>query len=143
MYPQRLCTLHASSKRLIQVCCLSSLCFSVLKIYRVLPLLLFNFRRCFRRSSLSAFYKIGVLKTSVKFLGKHVCRSLLSIKMQTFWPEILNQRLHHWSRNTFLQDTSRWLLLIFGELDIQTFNSKQFCSLDQYCRHGYIWWVER
>ena len=36
-------------------------------------------------------------------------------------------------KNTFLQDTSRRLLLIFRKLDIQTFNSKQICSLDQYC----------
>ena len=28
-----------------------------------------------------AFYKIGVLKTSAKFLGKHICRSLFSIKL--------------------------------------------------------------
>ena len=33
----------------------------------------------------------------------------------------------------FLQDTSE--LLIFKKLDIQTFNSKQICSLDQYCWH--------
>ena len=39
------------------------------------------FRRCLRSSSLSAFYKIGVLKTSAKFLGKHMCRSLFSIKL--------------------------------------------------------------
>ena len=30
--------------------------------------------RCFRSSSLSAFCKIGVLKTSAKFLGKHIYR---------------------------------------------------------------------
>ena len=31
------------------------------------------FRRYFRSSSLPAFYKVSVLKTSVKFLGKHIC----------------------------------------------------------------------
>ena len=31
-----------------------------------------------------SFYKIGVLKTSAKFVGKKVCRDLLSIKLQTF-----------------------------------------------------------
>ena len=41
-------------------------------------------------------------------------------------------------QNTFLQDTSRRLLLIFRELEIQTFNSKQICSLDQYCRHAIV-----
>ena len=30
-----------------------------------------NFRRYFGRNSLLAFYKIGVLKTSAKFLGNH------------------------------------------------------------------------
>ena len=39
-------------------------------------------------------------------------------------------------KNTFLQDSSRRLLQIFRKLDIQTFNSKQICSLDQYCRHA-------
>ena len=39
------------------------------------------FRRCLRSSSLLAFYKIGVLKISAKFLGKHICRSLFSIKL--------------------------------------------------------------
>ena len=41
------------------------------------------FRRYFGSSSLSAFYKIGVLETSAKFLGKHMCQSLFSIKLQT------------------------------------------------------------
>ena len=42
------------------------------------------FRRYFRSSRLSAFYKIGVLKTSVIFLGKYICRSPFSIKPQIF-----------------------------------------------------------
>ena len=42
------------------------------------------FRRYFRRSSLSAFYKIGILKTYATFLGKYICRSPFSIKLQTF-----------------------------------------------------------
>ena len=39
-------------------------------------------------------------------------------------------------KNTFLQDSSRQLLLIFRKPYIQAFNSKQICSLDQYCRHA-------
>ena len=39
-------------------------------------------------------------------------------------------------KNTFLQDYSRQLLLIFRKLDIQTFNSKLFFSLDQYYYHA-------
>ena len=34
--------------------------------------------KCFRSSSLSALRKIGVLKTSAKFLGKHIYRRLFS-----------------------------------------------------------------
>ena len=39
-------------------------------------------------------------------------------------------------KSTFLQDSSRQLPLIFRKHDIQTFNSKQICSLDQYCWHA-------
>ena len=45
------------------------------------------FRIYFRSSSLSAFYKVSVLKTSVKFLGKHVCWNIFSIILQTFSPK--------------------------------------------------------
>ena len=45
-------------------------------------------------------------------------------------------------KNTFLQDSSRRLLLLFKKLDIQTFNSTQICSLDQYMSARYIRWVE-
>ena len=43
-----------------------------------------NFKSYFRRNSLSAFCKIGVLKIYAKFLGNQVCWSLFSIKFQTF-----------------------------------------------------------
>ena len=36
----------------------------------------------------------------------------------------------------FLQETLGQLLLISRKLDIQTFNSKQIFSLDQYCWHA-------
>ena len=42
------------------------------------------FRRYFRSSSPSAFYKLDDLKTSAKMLRVHICRSLFSIKLQTF-----------------------------------------------------------
>ena len=42
------------------------------------------FRRYFGSSSPEAFYKKSVLKTSVKFLGKHIRLSLFSIKLQIF-----------------------------------------------------------
>ena len=41
------------------------------------------FRRYFRSSSLSAFCKVNVLNTSMKFLGKHIYWSLFSINLQT------------------------------------------------------------
>ena len=104
------------------------------------------FRRYFRRSSLSVFYKICVLKSSAKFLGKHICTYVFSRKLQTFWPENLNERQRqNWSKNfknTFLQDTSWRMLLIFRKLDIQTFNSNQICSLDQNFWQAIYWWGE-
>ena len=39
-------------------------------------------------------------------------------------------------KNSFLQDSSRRMPLIFRKLDIQTFNSKQICSLVQYIWHA-------
>ena len=42
------------------------------------------FRRYFGSSSLSVFYKIVILKTSVKFLGKHIYQNLFPRKLQTF-----------------------------------------------------------
>ena len=99
MQPRRLCTLHASSKRLIKVYCLPYLCFFsqnfLISIKNLSGAAIFILRRCFRSSSLPAFCKIGVLKTSAEFLGKHICRSLFSTKLQTFQPKILNYRLHH------------------------------------------------
>ena len=41
------------------------------------------FRRYFRSSSLSAFCKVSILKTSVKFLGKRLCWSLFSTNLQS------------------------------------------------------------
>ena len=41
------------------------------------------FRRYFRNSSLPAFCKVSILKTSVKFLGKHMCWILFSVNLQT------------------------------------------------------------
>ena len=46
------------------------------------------------------------------------------------------------AKNTILQDSARRLILILRKLDIQTFNSKQICSLGQYMLARYIWWVE-
>ena len=45
------------------------------------------FRRYFGSSSLSVFYKIGILKTSAKLLGKHIYQNLFPRKLQTFSPK--------------------------------------------------------
>ena len=55
----------------------------LLKTYPVLLVWILK-RISEKNSSLSAFWKIGVLKTSAKFLGNHICWSLFSIKLLTF-----------------------------------------------------------
>ena len=40
--------------------------------------------------------------------------------------------------NKVEKDTSRRLLLILRNFDIQTFNSKKICSRDEYCRHSIL-----
>ena len=75
------------------------------------------FRRYFRSSSLSAFYKIDVLKkTALWIFFNEFCKIFIL-------------------RTYFLQDSSGQLLLIFRKLVIQTFNSKQMFLLDQYYWH--------
>ena len=85
------------------------------------------FRRYFRGSSLPAFYKKGVLKTSAKLLGKRICWSLFSINLQTFsqkfyWVKDCTD-IFQWILQTFyfkntffLQDTSGQLLLMIFKL---------------------------
>ena len=84
--------IRTSFKPLIQVDYLLYFCF-FLKISppRLItyPVLIFwLFRRYFRSSRPSAFYKIGVLKTFAKFLRKHISWNLFSIKLQTFRPKL-------------------------------------------------------
>ena len=75
------------------------------------------FRRYFRSSSLSAFYKIDVLKKTALWIFFNEFRKIFIL------------------RTYFLQDSSGQLLLIFRKLVIQTFNSKQMFLLDQYYWH--------
>ena len=99
------------------------------------------FRKFLRSSSLLTFCKIGVLITSSKFLGKHICRSLFNkvvelldwnFKLKTASGIFFSMNFAKGVKNTSLQDPSRRLLLIFRKLDIQTFNSKKICSLVKY-----------
>ena len=100
------------------------------------------FRRYFESSSLSVFCRIGILKTA-KFLGKHICRSLFSVQLQTFSLKIYQIKecmmdIFQWIwQNIYFKNTIftglLWydltrLLLIFRKLDIQTFNTKQIFS---------------
>ena len=55
------------------------------------------FRRFFRSSVLLAFCKISVLKTSVKFLGKHLCWILFSINLQTLSQDYITD-VFQWKR---------------------------------------------
>ena len=60
------------------------------------------FRTCFRRSSLSMFHKIGVLKTFAKFLWKHICWSLFSVKLQDF-----SLKISMWAYNLMVNNIVR------------------------------------
>ena len=102
------------------------------------------FRRYFGSSSLSLFYKIVVLKTSAKLLAKHTCRRRsFSLK---FYHKLKTASLIFFNefckifvlRTFFLQGFSGRLLVMFRKLNIQTFNSKQIISLDQYCWHAIL-----
>ena len=84
-----------------------------------------TFRRYFRKNSLSAFCKIGAVKTSAKFLGKHICWSPFSLKLQTNFYE--QNFYEHLSYRSIWGDC-------FWYLENLTF--KQIFSLDQYCWHA-------
>ena len=102
---------------------------------------IFIFRRYFRSSSLPAFCKIGVLN---KILSKvHMPKCLFNkVEDLSDWSFKLKTKTNI-LRTPFYSTPPGDCLLIFRKLDIQTFGSKQICSLDQYCRHAIIiWWVE-
>ena len=100
-----------------------------------------NFRRYFRRSSLSALYKIVVHKTSTKFLKNFIHWGHFSIKLHTFSLKfylidcirILFNEFCKILTTPFLLDGK--LFLIYRKFEIQTFNAKQIFSLDHYCWH--------
>ena len=92
----------------------------------------------------------GILKNFAKFTGKHLCRSLLLIKLQgpTFSCEFCEIY-----KNTFLQNTSGWLFLNTDilywitskspELALhQTFIRRPICLLNMGCMStkDVFWW---
>ena len=102
--------------------------------FEIYPGCYFDFIRYFRSSSLPALCKKA-----------HMLESLFN-KIADLYPEILLETASWIFFNEFckililrtpsLQDTSKRLLLIYRKRDIQTFNSKQICSLDQYSLHN-------
>ena len=66
------------------------------EVFKKLWKLLFYFiqKTLFRSSRSQMFFKIDVLKNFVIFTGKHLCRSLFLIKLQT-WRPVIKKRLQH------------------------------------------------
>ena len=71
----------------------------------------------FRSSRTEVFLKKGVLKICSKCTGKHPCRSVISIKLQSNFIEITLRHgccpvnLVHIFRTSFVKNISGWLLL--------------------------------
>ena len=88
--------------------------------------------QCFR-SSRSQMLKIGVLKNFVVFTGKHLCWSLIPIKLQNWRPATLLKRdltqrhfpvnITKFLRTVFSNEHLRWLFLLFLTIN----QHKQFC----------------
>ena len=65
------------------------------------------------------FLRKGVLKICINFTGEHLCRSVISLKLQSNFIEIALRHKHspvnllHIFRATFLKNTRGWLLVKF------------------------------
>ena len=74
---------------------------------------------CIRRSQLEVFLGKVVLKIYNKFTGKHQCRSVISVELQSNFTEIALRHgcspvnLLHIFRTSFIKNTSEWLLLMY------------------------------
>ena len=74
---------------------------------------------CFRSSHPEVFLGKGVLKICSKCTGEHLCRSAISIKLQSNFIEMALRHgcspvnLLHIFRTPFPRNTSGWLLLLF------------------------------
>ena len=70
-----------------------------------------------RRSRPEVFLEKGVLKICSKFTGEHLCRSAISINLQsnfidiTLWHGCSPLNLLHIFRTSFSKSTSGWMLL--------------------------------
>ena len=73
----------------------------------------------------------GVLKICSKYTGEHLCRSVISIKLQSNFIAITLRHgcspinLLHIFRTPFLKNTSAWLLLLF---ELRTFIRNAYVS---------------
>ena len=77
-----------------------------------------NYQEMLSRSSRPVvFLRKGVLKMCSKFTGEHLCRSAISIKLQSNFTEIARRHgfspvnLPHIFTTPFSRNTSVWLLL--------------------------------
>ena len=70
---------------------------------------------------------------------RHVAVGFVYIALGRLYHGYFSMNLENILGTPFLQDTFGRLLQIFRTLDIQIFNSKQICSLHQYCRHAIIY----
>ena len=61
-----------------------------------------------------------VLKNFSKFRGKHLCQSLVFNKLQAFWHKCFPVNFQKFLRTSFLQNTSRQLLLFILHFRILT-----------------------
>ena len=74
---------------------------------------------CIRRSQPEVFLGKVVLKIYNKFTGKHQCRSVISVELQSNFIEIALRHgcspvnLLHIFRTSFIKNTSEWLLLMY------------------------------
>ena len=81
------------------------------------------------------FLKKGILKICSKFAGEHPCRSVISIKLQSNFTEIVLRygysplNLLHIFSKPFIKNTSGWLLLNFSYFlmdPLEPYFSKKF-----------------
>ena len=69
-------------------------------------------RRFNKSSRPEVFCKKGVLRTSVKFTGKHLCQSLCFIKVAETLAQVFSFEFGKFLRTPFLTEHFGWLLLV-------------------------------
>ena len=67
----------------------------------------------FRSSRPEVFCKKGVLRNFAKFIGKHLCQSLLFNKVKRLWHRCFTVNFANFVRTLFLTEHFWWLFLYF------------------------------